>query len=82
MNKRFHITYLAIIAFIFCLFIAAFLFTPVLLEDLSSTSIEPVSINQSEKYEREFIFNVSDIDVYKTGIAFFFKASIYKSVQR
>lgn len=71
MNKRFHITYLAIIAFIFSLFIAAFLFTPVLPEDLSSTSIEPVSINQSGEYEREFIFNVSDINVDKTDIAFF-----------
>lgn len=71
MNKRFHIAYLAIIFFIFSLFIAAFLFTPMLLEDLSSTSIEPVSINQSGEYEREFIFNVSDIDVDKTDIAFF-----------
>lgn len=78
MNKRFHIAYLAIIFFIFSLFIAAFLFTPMLPEDLSSTSIEPVSINQLGEYEREFIFNVSDIDVDKTDIAFFSKHQYIK----
>lgn len=78
MHRRFHITYFAMIFLVFILIILAFIFTPILPENLNSNYIEPVSINQLGEYEREFIFDVSDIDVDKTDIAFFSKHQYMK----
>ena len=58
---------------VWVLIVVAYAFTPVMPQDFNSSNIEPLSINQLGEYEREFIFDVQNIDVYKKDIAFFTK---------
>ncbi len=78
MNRHIHIIYFLFIAIAVGMVIMALYFTPMPPEDTTIDIIEPVMTNQLNESEREFVFDVSDIDTYKKDIVFFAKHQYVK----
>lgn len=78
MHRRYHLAYLAIIFTVFTLILLAFIYTAPMPEGRSYHSIEPISITTINEYEREFLFDVSNLDVYQNDFAFFTKHQYIK----
>lgn len=73
MSNKVHITYFLFISLACALVIMAIYFSPVPPEDTTIDVIEPVETIELGEYEREFIFDVSEVDTYKKDIVFFAK---------
>lgn len=78
MREKFHIIYFTIIFSIFILIIFSAISTPIVSEDFNTSLIEPFCITQAGEYEKELLFDVSDMDLYKKDIAFFSKHQYIK----
>lgn len=73
MRKRFHVLYFFILFIQFIPVFLAFANAPAMPQDVSSGVLEPVSINRIDELTREFTFDVSDLNMDQTDIAFFSK---------
>lgn len=71
MSKRIPFIYVCILLIGAVLITLSFFQTPTPPEDTSANIIEPTVTNQISKYEREFIFDVEEIDIYKKDFVFF-----------
>jgi len=78
MTKRYHYIYLTIMIMVLILGILACNLTSIPPQDTNMHYLEPTSIVQTGDYDRQFLFDVSDIDTAENDIAFFTKHQFTK----
>lgn len=73
MSKKLHYVYLSFIFLVLTFVVFTSANSPVQPYDTELGVIKPIAVNQIREYEREFIFDVSDLEYNKNDIAFFTK---------